>query len=104
MKKLILTTVIMLLFTAVAQANPPILVDRNTGKYLGNLSSNKYDINSVSNPYGPYGSKHSLDSINNPHGQYGSRYSQDSPNNPYATNAPAIIAPGSGSYGYGGRY
>ena len=51
-----------------AAAGPPILVDRQTGKYLGNLSSN-------------------------PYGRYGSEYSQDSPNNPYATNPPAIMAP-----------
>ena len=37
---------------------------------------------SVSNPYGRYGSKYSPDSINNPYGA-GSRYRHDSPNNPY---------------------
>ena len=55
------------------------------------LSSNQYDPNSTSNPYGEYGSQYSSDSINNPYGKYGSEYSNDSPNNPYATNAPAII-------------
>lgn len=39
------------------------------GKFLGNLSNNKYDPNSVSNPYGQYGSKYSADSINNPYGK-----------------------------------
>jgi hypothetical protein len=76
-----------------SSAGPPILVDRQTGKHLGNLGGNQYDPNSTSNPYGRYGSEYSADSINNPHGQYGSRYSNDSPNNPYATNAPAIVAP-----------
>jgi hypothetical protein len=76
-----------------SSAAPPILVDRQTGKYLGNLNSNKYDPDSTSNPYGQYGSRYSPDSVNNPYGQYGSRYSADSPNNPYATNAPAVIAP-----------
>lgn len=76
-----------------AMAGSPILVDRQAGKYLGNLSNNKYDPNSTSNPYGQYGSEYSQDSINNPYGQYGSRYSQDSPNNPYATNPPAIVSP-----------
>jgi hypothetical protein len=80
-------------------AGPPILVDRQTGKYLGNFGGNQYDANSTSNPYGRYGSEYSADSIDNPYGQYGSRYSNDSPNNPYATNPPAIVtpaAPGSG--------
>ena len=72
----------------------PQLYDRQTGKYLGNLSNNKYDLNSTSNPYGPYGSKYGQDSINNPYGRYGSEYSSDSPNNPYASNPPAIIGRG----------
>jgi hypothetical protein len=69
----------------------PQLYDRQTGKYLGNLSNNPYDANSTSNPYGRYGSEYSADSINNPYGRYGSRYSADSPNNPQATNPPVII-------------
>jgi hypothetical protein len=65
-----------------AFAESPALYSRD-GKYLGNLNANKYDPNSVANPYGRYGSRHSPDSINNPHGQYGSRYSSESVNNPY---------------------
>ena len=82
---------IFILSSAVGNTAPPILVDRQTGKYLGTLSSNPYDPDSVSNPYGQYGSEYSSDSINNPYGQYGSEYSNDSPNNPYATNPPVII-------------
>jgi hypothetical protein len=59
-------------------------------QYLGNLSANPYDPNSVSNPYGRYGSPYSPDSINNPYGRYGSPYSNQSVNNPYATQAPHI--------------
>ena len=54
------------------------------GTYLGNLNSNQYDPNSVSNPYGQYGSRYSPNSINNPYGQYGSPYSPNSVRNPYA--------------------
>src|SRR5688572_7474890 len=71
-------------------AGPPELVDQKTGKYLGNLSSNPYDPNSTSNPYGKYGSEYSPDSVNNPYGKYGSPYSPDSAKNPYAPNPPAI--------------
>jgi hypothetical protein len=60
------------------------------GTYLGNLSSNPYDANSTSNPYGQYGSPYSPNSINNPYGVYGSPYSNMSPNNPYATQPPVI--------------
>jgi hypothetical protein len=84
---------ILVLAGSVAQADTPQLRDRQTGKYLGNLSANPYDPNSTSNPYGQYGSKYSSDSINNPYGQYGSPYSNDSANNPYATNPPAIVDP-----------
>ncbi len=86
-----ITTLLFLVFTTVAYSAPPILVDRNTGRYLGNLSTNPFDPDSVSNPYGRYGSPYSEDSINNPHGKYGSSYSNDSPHNPYATNPPIII-------------
>lgn len=54
------------------------------GQYLGNLNSNRYDPNSVSNPYGQYGSRYSPNSINNPYSQYGSPYSPNSVRNPYA--------------------
>ena len=82
----------LLLVSGPVLADPPHLVDRQTGKYLGNLGGNKYDPNSTSNPYGEHGSKYG-NTINNPYSQYGSKYSNDSPNNPYATNAPAIVAP-----------
>ncbi|MBA2660039.1 MAG: hypothetical protein H0U72_11060 [Nitrosospira sp.] len=85
--------IILVLAGSVAQAETPQLKDRQTGKYLGNLSANPYDPNSTSNPQGQYGSKYSPDSINNPYGRYGSPYSNDSANNRYATNPPAIIDP-----------
>lgn len=87
MKKLMLA---FLLLASPATAQNSILVSPD-GTFLGNLNNNQYDPNSVSNPYGRYGSQYSPDSINNPYGQYGSQYSNKSPNNPYATQAPMII-------------
>lgn len=52
------------------------------GEYRGTLNNNRYDSESVANPYGRYGSKYSSESINNPYGA-GSQYRHDSPNNPY---------------------
>ena len=86
---LILGTILALV-SAAADASPEIY-DPTTGKYLGNLSTNPYDPNSVNNSYGRYGNRYSPDSINNEYGQYGSKYSPDSPNNPYNTNPPIII-------------
>lgn len=80
-----------------AQNAPSIYSNDGQWKYLGKLSANRYDADSVSNPYGQYGSKYSADSINNPYGTYGSRYSSYSVTNPYTTQAPVIIAP-SNSY------
>jgi hypothetical protein len=93
------TLSVFILFFAVstaAMAGSPYLVDPQNGKYLGNLSNNPYDPNSVSNPYGRYGSPYSSDSINNPYGQYGSPYSPNSVNNPYAINPPQIRGNGYG--------
>lgn len=61
------------------------------GTYLGRLSKNPYRSDSVSNPYGRYGSPYSPTGINNPYGVYGSPYSQLSPNNPYSQSAPVIV-------------
>lgn len=58
------------------------------GTYLGRLNANRYDPESVANPYGQYGSRYSPNSINNPYSQYGSRYSNLSAWNPYATQPP----------------
>ena len=54
------------------------------GNYRGKLSSNPYDADSTSNPYGRYGSPYSSESINNPYGA-GSPYAPDSPNNAYGS-------------------
>lgn len=59
------------------------------GTYLGKLSTNKYDPESISNPYGLYGNKYG-NNLMNPYSAYGSKYSSQSWRNPYSTNAPKI--------------
>lgn len=59
------------------------------GTFLGKLSKNSYDPQSISNAY-TYGSKYSADSIFNPYGKYGGKYSNQSPFNPYASEPPTI--------------
>ena len=61
--------------------NAPKLYDSD-GNYRGKLSSNHYDPESVSNPYGRYGNPYSSDSVSNPYGA-GNPYRADSPSNPY---------------------
>ncbi len=64
--------------------------------YLGKLSSNPYDSESISNPYGRYGSPYG-NTLSNPYSSFGSPYSSRSWRNPYATDAPQIYA-SDGSY------
>ena len=63
----------------------------NNGKYLGNLSANRYNLNSPSNVYGPYGSPYSPQSVNNPYGEYGSRYTVDGAKNQYTFGGAKIF-------------
>lgn len=64
------------------------------GTFLGLLSTNSYVPESISNPYGRFGSKYSSTSIWNPYGTYGSKYSSKSPFNQYSSNPPMIYLHG----------
>ncbi len=52
------------------------------GRYLGRFSTNQYDPDSISNPYGRYGNPYSSDSVNNLFGA----------GNPYRTD-PIYVVP-----------
>ena len=64
------------------------------GQYLGRITRNQYDTNSLLNVYGPYGSRYSSTSIFNPYSQYGSKYGQFSVNNPYCSVPPQLFIQG----------
>ena len=91
LKTVVTAMLVALVWLAAPVQAAPEIYDSVTGEYLGNLSSNQYDPNSVSNPYGCYGSQYSPDSINNPYSAHGSPYIPTSARNPYATQAPVII-------------
>ena len=80
MKTLLATLALAALATPVAaydyrtSGNSPIIVAPD-GTYLGNLNANRYDPNSIANPYGTYGSRYSPNSVNNPYGAYVNPYS-----------------------------
>lgn len=65
--------------------------------YLGCLSCNSYNSESVLNSYGSYGSAYSATSIFNAYSEYGSPYSAYSACNPYASDPPVIVD-GAGKY------
>lgn len=80
MLRLTLTAAIAIACASPALAQSPRIYAPD-GTYLGNLNNNRFDPNSVANPFGPYGSRFSPNSINNPFGQYGSPFSPNSANN-----------------------
>jgi hypothetical protein len=71
--------------------NYPELYSSDGKVYLGKLTSDKYDTDSIFNEYGNYGSKYSSESIWNEYGDYGSKYSSKSAFNKYASDPPIII-------------
>lgn len=77
-----------------------LYADDGTGTFLGEISSNKYDTDSIANEYGNYGSKYQTKSIFNQYGNYGSKYSQYSVFNEYATHPPKILDKNGNVVGY----
>jgi hypothetical protein len=69
------------------------------GTYLGKLTSNELDTDSLLNEFGPYGNQFSPKSIFNEFGTYGSEFSSQSPNNEFASTPPKIYVNGK-LYGY----
>ncbi len=61
------------------------------GQFLGVLSINQHDPNSISNPHGNYGSYHGSYSIRNPHGNYGSTNGIYSPYSTYCLHPPIVF-------------
>jgi hypothetical protein len=64
------------------------------GQFLGRITDNPYDSESITNPYGPYGSAYSGTSIFNAYAQYGSQYGTLSLNNPYSQKPPKLMIDG----------
>lgn len=62
----------------------------NDGQYLGKLSLNRFDSDSIMNQYGLYGNPYSSTSIFNKYSNYGSPYSSLSPFNFYTSMPPTI--------------
>lgn len=66
----------------------------NDGQYLGKLCLNNFDLDSVLNEFGPYGSPYSNTSIYNQFSMYGSQFSSLSPFNEYTSTPPTIYLRG----------
>ncbi len=64
------------------------------GTYLGKLTTNKYDLESIFNEFGSYGSEFSSTSIWNEFSQYGSKFSNKSAFNEFAYDPPYMMLDG----------
>jgi len=64
------------------------------GKYLGKVSKNMYDSESITNQYGAYGNPYNGDSLFNEFGKYGNPYSALSPFNEFSRTPPYFIKGG----------
>lgn len=79
--------------TPVAKEVPSLY--SNDGKtFLGKLTSNTFDSDSVFNEFGDYGSEFSSKSIWNEFSDYGSEFSDKSAFNKFATKPPIIVLSG----------
>lgn len=70
-----------------------------SGIFLGEVNRNKFDANSLVNPYGLYGNRFAAESIFNKFSQYGSPYGSESPYNKFSTTPPMFVKNGE-SLGY----
>jgi hypothetical protein len=60
------------------------------GRFLGLLSSDRHDRNSILNPH-TYGSINNINSIYYPHGLYGGEYGRYSPFNRHCLYPPSLV-------------
>lgn len=65
-----------------------------SGILLGNVNRNRFDNDSLVNPYGPYGNRYAAESIFNKYSQYGSPYGSESPYNKFSTTPPMFVKDG----------
>ena len=61
------------------------------GVFLGTVSKNRFDINSMGNQFGNYGSRYSQTSIFNSFSPYGNKFSPLSPFNSFSQTPPKFI-------------
>jgi len=68
-----------------------LIADDSSHTYLGKLTTNKFDSESVFNEFGTYGNKFNSKSIYNEFGTFGGEFSQYSPFNEFTSKPPLIV-------------
>jgi len=68
-----------------------LFADNKDKTYLGKLTTNSSDTDSIFNDYGTYGSKYNQNSIWNDYGTFGGKFSAYSPFNEFSATPPLIV-------------
>lgn len=76
------------------QKNKESYIEAQNGVFLGKITPNKFDNESIFNRFGPYGNKFSQESFLNKFSPYGSQFSQLSAYNHVASSPPKIFKKG----------
>lgn len=69
-------------------------IEAADGAFLGKLTSNQYDQESIFNRFGPYGSQYSQTSVFNKFSNYGNQFSDLSPFNNFTKTPPKLYVKG----------
>jgi hypothetical protein len=94
MKKLSVLCLALAATIVPAVANAQTVIMGGDGSYLGLVSSDQYDKESICNRYGEYGSPYNQNSIFNHYGTYGGEYSKLGAYNTRADSPPAVVENG----------
>jgi hypothetical protein len=85
------TTTLLIVPPPTSSCGGQLIVYASDETYLGCITCSTYSSDSISNPYGSYGSPYSFTSVNNQYAPYGSPYSATSACNPYTVSPPSIF-------------
>lgn len=102
MRAVLIFLSILVTFPVSVIAQPPALLllgDDDSRTFLGCLSCDEFETDSICNEFGRYGSEFSSDSIWNEFSSWGSEFSSSSPWNEFASGAPVIVDRKGGFYG-----
>jgi hypothetical protein len=87
----IITTVPAFAQLTLQQIDGSAVLVASDGKYIGRISSNAFDTESICNDFGDYGNPFSANSVKNQFGDYGNPFSSISAYNQFTSAPPAII-------------
>ena len=99
--KILYAILLLILFSTSSHAQKlSIYGGEKNDVYLGCLTCDKFDSDSIWNKFGLYGSKFNAQSIWNKFGKYGGSFNDYSPFNKFARNPPILVGENGKFYGY----